>query len=317
MLNYLSIFKRSFLQILKNRLLWVSGIFASFLALNFSVYSSINLSYQDGFFYTLYRILAEKNFFSYRTFSNFIVLFSENPVYFAVIITIFLLALIIAVGVAALGVLSQSALIFAGDLDDTFYFFDGILRGINRFWSLLFLNFFIKLLILMLVVYPGYLALGAEGGLMYVYGSFFVVFSVLVLFFSFITRYSMYHVVIDDLTFAGALKKGWSDFFANWYSTLEVAFFLFAAEVVMVLAVKVIALLTVFLTPFLIYFLGLFLSGTALSSVSFFLLSFLTGVLVFLIFSSFFISLSWLVWTKFIALTQKGKFSLLKSLLKF
>jgi hypothetical protein len=129
-----------------------------------------------------------------------------------------------------------------------------------KFWPVLWMNLIMSVMIngitLLISILLIFILLQNKPIFLFLYGIIFIAFIPIILFLSFIIKYSIAYVVIDGKSFSSALKKGWKLFRDNWLISIEMAITLFFINIVAMLAVSTLAFLG------LIFIIGIAMTST-------------------------------------------------------
>ena len=197
----------------------------------------------------------------------------------------------------------------------------GYLNGIKNFWPVLGLNIILKAILVIvftIISYYLFFTAGQPGGIVVEFFNIiiFTIFIAIILSLSFIIKYAIVFIVIQEQSFKKSLKLGWQLFAKNYLASLELAFILFALNFFVGLVVAL--LILVCSIPFL--FLGLVFYKAA-SFIGFWTVLIVALISLFVlvtIIGSIITTFQITCWTRFfIELTEKGvKSKLVRTLSK-
>ncbi len=159
----------------------------------------------------------------------------EDPLTFITAIVVFLVILALSLFLIWLAIVAQAALVnnaagyLANKKND---FKSGVIKGKEKFWSVLSLNIIIKAIIyvvFVLVSLPIILTVAKQGALFAntVYIVLFIIFIFIALVLSFVVKYAIAYVVIKGDNLINSIKSGWQLFINNWMISVEMAVILF------------------------------------------------------------------------------------------
>ena len=298
----------------RNKYLWFFGFFAALLGSGGQyelLINGLNGEIGKGAF-SGWESFKDTGLFSGQTFSNLIGVAKEDAASLIIILIIGLVILAIAGFLVWLSTVSQAALVnntpaHVGNKKGNFKL--GLAAGINKFWPVFGLNMtmrFAVVLILFLVGTPIIFLTSKLGPVLagIIYIIVFACLLVAALAISFIMKYAIGFVVLEESRFVDSIRSGWELFKENWLVSMEMALILFLIGLGVSIA-YLFAVLILF-TPFLL--IGLVLSKiTILGYVITFLIAFIF-YLVALFFTgailSTFQTVSWT--TLFLQLLNKG-----------
>ena len=129
--------------------------------------------------------------------------------------------------------------------------FDGLANGASKFWSLFNVNLISRLFVVALAV----IFAGIPGIVYYLNGNFgwavtmsiswFIIFVPVSLVVSLLTQYAIAYISLEDQTAPQAMRNGWKLFRENWLVSLEMAFVIFAFNLLVVVMITALALFAV------------------------------------------------------------------------
>lgn len=238
---YRNILKKSIIITWKHKFLWFFGFFATFLG-GFGAYE-ILINRSDAYYaqnvFNSFQRLQEMNILSTEFFSNLSRVFHLSPVSMIIVFAVILVLLALFVFLIWLAVVSQVALVSSSahliksdKHSSKLNIQRGVSEGIGRFWPVLGLNFFSRVLIYMsFFLLSIAFVLMVQGSQQWIadllYVILFVIFIPIALIISFIFNYAICYVVIDKKSFVRAVEDGWRLFLKNWLVTLEMGLILF------------------------------------------------------------------------------------------
>jgi len=239
---YRPIIKQAVLITWKFKYLWFFGLFAA-LAGNGGVYNFLfnNLEKAESRAASLVYIKAFFSDFG-RFFSSDIdwaQMMSDFSFWTAVALVILFVAVIFLIW---LSISSQGALVHAAgkhfkNIDNGFKL--SFSYGSSKFWPLLLLNIFTKIIIsaALLVISIPFVLVVLNGEMDMFWQNMFTVLSFIILIpvaaiLAFIVKYALIYVVNRDQHVGLALKNGWFLFKQNWVASLEMALVLFIINLV-------------------------------------------------------------------------------------
>lgn len=219
--------------------LWFFGFFASLLGNSYEydlLFNSVSGDIGSNTFPGLKRI-AETGVFNERTLVNMGKMMGENPlsllsiILAGVLILALLAYLVWLVVVSQIAIVNDSAAIIAKKDISKNVIQNGVTTGMKSFWPVFGLNALIKILGLAIFTIVSLPILYISGGWVnWIYALDFLIFVPFVIILSFIIKYAIAYVVIRDSNIADALRQGWQLFVKNWLVSLEMAFILFFAN---------------------------------------------------------------------------------------
>lgn len=250
----------------RNKYLWFFGFFAALIGnggqfellmngLNGEIGKSVVSSWES---------IKETGILSKDTFSNLIGIAKEDTISLIIVLIISLIILAIGAFLIWLSTVSQAALVnntpaHIGNKKGNFKM--GIAAGINKFWPVFGLNVVLRLAIVVILFAVGTPVIFLTSklgpvlsGLIYVIIFAALIFAALAI--SFIIKYAIGFVVIEENRFFESIRSGWELFKENWLVSMEMAIILFLIGLGVSIAYLFAAL--ILFTPFLL--LGFILS---------------------------------------------------------
>lgn len=296
MVSYRQILKTAWQITWRHKKLWFLGVFAAWLGTagepNF-IFKSLNSS-NPGILQQLWQGIIGSGILTLTGLKNLSQRAATEPlsVLRAVLILLFLLG--ITAIIIRLIVIAQGALIYGTayiNANKKFNLKPARQVGIKKFWPIFGLNAF-EFVVLSALFYS--LTLLAYANIFL----FILVFNLVMLgsiILSFIIKYSACEVVLRNIGLVKAIKNGFTLFYKNWLSSVKLALFLFAINMIGSLILIVLVLLV--LTPFLfIIYTSLLLKLTFIAAFNISLL-FILIIGIILLASSILATLYWSAWT--------------------
>jgi len=283
-ISYQKILKQAWQFSIKNKILWIFGIFASFISYE-AVYelllSQIKLLKSSAALHTQVLSLYDyqANFIYQKT--KFFSLIPQDLASFAS----FIIILAIIAFFIWLVYMSQIVIIrsTAQGINNKKTDFNGNLAASSeKFWPVLGINIITKL-----VLYTGFIGLSLPllyailtnnvSGVVIFNLLFFVIFSIFAIFVSFITAYATNFIILKDLHLLDAIKQAYNLFIKNKIISLEIALILYLLRLLSIIII--VSLCFLFLVPIGILAILLYGKGSALA----YMLTCIIGFIVFLI----------------------------------
>jgi len=262
-ISYKSILHSAWQITFKNKVLWLFGIFASFIALE-GVYeivlSQLKLFKKLNVFHLELITLYEKqiSFINYHTY--FWKSFSQDIFsYFVIvlILTIFIL-FIWLVFISQIYIIKAAEALYKKKKIQSNQILE---QSMPKFWSVLGLNIVVKI-----ILYAGFIGLSlpllyallnqSESQILSANLFFFIVFTIFAIILSFIAAYATNFIVLKGLHIFEAIHEAWSLFRRNIILSLEVAFVLFILKLLSIIIIFCI-LAVVFVPLFVIFVIAL------------------------------------------------------------
>ena len=318
MTTYREILKRSWKLSWSPKSIWLFGLLSASLGVGGAITKSLNLTGGQGILLNLWQTLVSANFFAFQTLKNVPNLFVSSPISFIITSIIFLIAAIVAIVIIILAVVSQATIIDTVSKKDAgkkSSYLTGLSLGLDRFWSIFGLNVLVKIVGSVTLVFLAVFAIKATAGKLVFFGFIYFILLLIVFIVTFVIRYAICHLILNNDDFITSLKKGKEIFINNWLTTLEIAFLLFVIEIIILLLARL--AITIDSIIFYVIFIAVsLLQATAVKNIIMFL-AFFTVTAIALAFISFYAVFSWSVWTILTKeLEKKNVFSLVKSWLR-
>lgn len=267
MLSYRAILRQAWRISWKNRFLWFFGFFASIISFTAEFKVITQAFNQETGIKSLnnFQMFLNTGIFSKDAWINIIKLFKTDPKSIIFIILIFLIILALVAFFAWLSTASQVGII--GSVEKIIKekkvrlnIKNGLKKGTKKFWPVFFMNILISIIINTIYLLISFLLILViiknQSLTTILYGFIFLIFIPISLFLSFIIKYAIAYIVIENKSFFKALKEGWKLFTRNWLISIEMTIVLFFINIIAMLAIS------------LISFVGFFLLfGIALSSI--------------------------------------------------
>ncbi len=201
----------------------------------------------------------ETGLFSAQTFSNLIEVAREDTAALIMVLFVSLIILAIAGFLIWLSAVSQAALVNNASIHiankKSGDFKIGMVAGINKFWPVFGLNIVMRIAIilsLLLIGTPVIFLTSKLGSVAagIIYALVFAGFMAIALAVSFIMKYAIGFVIIEEDKFFESIRSGWRLFKENWLVSMEMALILFLVGLGVSIA-YLFAILILF-TPFLL-----------------------------------------------------------------
>lgn len=321
-ISYKAILKSALGIAWKNKILWLFGIFASFLSFE-GVYeiliSQINQARSREILYnSVLNLYSNQKLFINKSIYFLNLLSGDYGTYLLFVLAGALVALFLW-----LAFVSQIFIIKSSFL---FYKNRKVLNGkifyasTNKFWPVLGINILTKLFL-----YAGFIAFSLplfyslfvqnQTAIIASDVFFFILFTLLAISVGFLTAYAINFIVLRDLSIIEAIKESWQLFSKNITISLEIAFILFLLKIVSLIVIFSLFLLS--LGPLAIL---LFVSLSSNSPLGFALtlaLSILIFTLISILINSIFTAFYLASWTiTFIKLTEEKLFGKITGFIK-
>lgn len=259
MTSYREILKQSWKISWKNKALWFFGIFASLASFGSELkifYRAISPTSSLGFVNDL-TVFVKTGILSKEAWLNFLSLSKAEPKSFSFLILILLIILALSLFFVWLSTTSQISIINASkDLAKTdkkkVTIKNLLVKSRKKFWPVLWMNILVSLIVgvitiligtLLVVIAPQNNAVAAT----LTYGLLFIVFIPFVLSISFIIKYAIAYIVIDNKKTITALNLAWDLFRKNWLISIEMAITLFFINIVAMIVISLSTLIVFFL----------------------------------------------------------------------
>lgn len=290
MLSYRAILKQSIKITWKNKFLWFFGFFASLISFSAEFKIIFRSITQDYGIKTLTNIkmFLDTGIFSVNSWHNMLNLFRNDPKSIMLIITVFLLIIAITIFFAWLSTVSQ-----IGIIDSVNKIINGkkekitikkeIIKANKKFWPVFLMNIIISLIINLIYLLIGFLLILViiknQAITTILYGFIFIIFIPISLFLSFVIKYAIAYLIIENKKFFNSIKQGWRLFINNWLISVEMTIVLFFINILAIILISVISFIIFFI------FFSLALSSVFIISSGFLFWTILTlGALIVLIF---------------------------------
>lgn len=252
MLSYRAILKQAWKISWRNKFLWFFGFFASLVS--FTVESKImSRSFnQESGISSLNDLMLfiSTGIFSADAWGNALNLFRTNPGTMALLILFLLIILAIVLFFIWLSVSSQISIINAvakisKGAKEKLSIKTLLKSGQKRFWPVLWANVLISLLInalYLLITFLLVLVLIKNQALTTIlYGVLFIIFIPVSLFLSFIAKYAIASIILENKKFGLAVKDAWKLFFNNWLISIEMAVVLFFINIIIIILISLVS----------------------------------------------------------------------------
>ncbi len=232
MYTYRQVFKQSLITLRQSPSIWFFGIFTGFLG-NAGGLELIFSSYgfgSEGIIFAILSGLVEGGLFTKVAMQNLAKAIFTHPIYVFLTIMFFLLVIAISILALWLSTVCMSSLIakvVAAAKNKKLEFKEAFSLGIAKFWPVLAVNILIRLISLFLFMLIGALALIKFPGAVFVFVICFIIILFLILIVSFIGKYAICGIVLENWKFKKAIKEAFGLFVRNWWLSLELAMILF------------------------------------------------------------------------------------------
>ncbi len=309
-ISYSLILKEAWQIAVKNKILWLFGLFASFISLE-AVYeviiSQINQARNAETFYQKILTLSQNQ---NLLISNYLCFFNGlskdySAYLFFILVTIAVILFIWLVFISQIAIILSAAKSYKTNKIKM----NEILAVSNeKFWSVLSINIIIKL-----ALYAGFLALSLplfyslltqnQGSLIASNFIFFILYTLFAVIISFLAAYATNFIVLKNSHIIEAIKEAWQLFAKNISISLELAFVLFFLKVLSLIFIFCLFFLA-FVPLFALLLLALsngYLVGIIMSLTLIILAFLIIALLINSIFTVFYLS-SWTI--TFIQLTE-------------
>ncbi|MCX6746439.1 MAG: hypothetical protein NTX00_05545 [Candidatus Parcubacteria bacterium] len=302
-ISYRNIFKIAWQITIKNKVLWIFGIFASLISLE-SVYEIIysqikqlqNLATLSQGLDNLFA--SQMNYFN--SFIYFLDILPHNFSFYLTFVCLLTITLLIfwMIFTSQIYIVKYSADLYKNKKIKAAWLFN---QSQEKFWSIFILNILSKL-----VLYASFLVLNLflfysffHTGLSYIvalYIVFLLLFIILAIIISFLTAYAINFVILKNSHIIEAIQEAWQLFSQNILLSLEISFLLFVLKIISLIIVF--CSFSLIFVPCLIIYLHALALGSLLGQVmsmtliilSFFILYFLISA----IYTVFYLS-SWTI----------------------
>jgi hypothetical protein len=243
-LSYKNVLKNAWQITWRNKILWIFGIFASFLSLE-AAYEVIL-----GQIFQLKKVeafnLGVLNF--YQTRSDFLkghIYFLSNltqdlsAYLFFILLFIVVLFFIWLIFTSQIFIIKSTAKLYQNKKVDTAHDLSG---SYDKFWPVLGVSIITKLLLgagFMIISLPLLysLLIGNNSAIIASNILFFILFTIFAIIISFIAAYATNYVILKDVHVIEAFKRAWQLFSKNIIISLELAFVLFILKIVSIIII--------------------------------------------------------------------------------
>ncbi|MEA2064963.1 MAG: hypothetical protein U9O66_01530 [Patescibacteria group bacterium] len=308
---YRAIFLKPLKLVLKNKFLWVLGLFALFLAGDGYDFISTNfseiLTNRDSIIWRVY----DTGLFQPASLVNLQNIISADPL--AIVASLLILIFIISIFFLFiwLSVISQGGIvysIFKLNNKEKIGLARSIKIGRNNFWQILNLNIINKSIVWSVSFLFGlfYFAFLIKNISFFAWFLISIIFILIILFVSLITKYALSFIILQKKNYLSAIKAGFNLFLNNWVVTIETIFFLFIVNFIAQIAIKWIILILLLPISSMGVF-SIFLSNGVSFAFLFIFIPILTSLIALWILAIL-IAYNYTVWISiFIKLTNKEK----------
>jgi len=260
---YRNLFKRSWKISWRYKWLWIFGFFATFLG-NGTFYESVirsftNMSEGRSIFYTL-RQYSSSSLFNVFSWTKLMDILQQDTSAFTLAIFSLLVVFVIFVAFLILAIVSQVGLIKSAvnfDQNKKINFRQAFSAGIEKFWPVLGLNFFMRAvlmgLVLAIALIVSLIAYGSAllASLLYIIAVVLLLVIAIIIYFLII--YSTAYIVLRQKKVFESIKAAWQLFRKNILLNLEIGFIVFIINM-LVGVIAVIASVFI-LSPFILLYL--------------------------------------------------------------
>jgi len=273
---------------------WVLGFFAAFLGNGGAVDAILRaagkissaIPFLEGYAYTrsVYVVLL------YGTFAE------RATIILTLLIVITVGALVVIAAISSMGGIIHAAARRVGRQKVAPR--AALIEGTMRFWPLLLIQFLGRTLtfaLLSLTVAGYFLSsfIVPRAGILYLI--LFIVFALAALFVSFMMAVSSAAIVVEDASWAEAVRRAWRLLTGHWLVSLEMIFVLFAIDITV--AFGVVAAALILTIPFILLFLAASILGSAIGFIVVATLASLTGLALIVIAGSALATFQHTAWT--------------------
>lgn len=267
MLSYRAILKQAWKISWKHKFLWFFGFFASLVSFSteFKVISRAINQNQGIQSLNNIKMFLNTGIFSKTALLNILEMFRTNPLTIILLILMFLLILAIIAFFAWLSTASQIGIISSIDKiikerKEKLSIRSGIKIGNKKFWPVFIVNTLTSILINLIYLLISFLLvlviIKNQSMTTILYGFIFIIFIPITLLISFVIKYAVAFMIIENKKFFTAIKQGWLLFKNNWLISVEVAIILFFINILAIILIS-----TICFVGFFVFF------GLAISSV--------------------------------------------------
>ncbi len=285
---YRSILKQSWHTTWKSKNFWFFGLFAALLGGGGEyevLFKGLSGEFQKDFLLGIREFFAT-GFFSLNGLSNLGRKMIEEPMTVLAVFTVLTLITGLIIFLIWLSNVSQialvkNALLRVSKKDSNFQ--GGMNTGIKKFWPVFFLNILTKIFIFVVFGLISLLVITTASvtntiAINFVYILSFVVLIPVVMSFSYIIKYAIGYVVIQDMSLGESLRSGLELFKKNWLISLEMSFVLLIISIMVMILFSASFLL--FVIPFA--FLGVIATGLNMAGIFWLVAMFSVIFLIFL-----------------------------------
>jgi hypothetical protein len=232
MYTYRQIFKQSIITLRHSPSLWFFGFFTALLG-NAGGLELVFSSYgfgSEGIIFAILSGFISGGLFTKAAMEGLAKAIFTHPVY--VFLSILFLLVIFAISLLLLwiSIVSQTALIakvISIAKSKKLEFKDAFRLGISKFWPVFGINVLIRLVSLVLFISIGALSLLRFPGAVFVFIIGFTLLLILILVVSFIGKFAIFGVVLENWKFRNSIKQAFNIFAKNWWLSLEMEMILF------------------------------------------------------------------------------------------
>ncbi len=243
MLSYRAILKQAWRISWKNKFLWFFGFFASLISFTTEFKVISRTLGQDTGIRALnnIKIFLSTGIFSKNAWMNIVELTKTDPKSIVLLISIFLLLLIVIAFFAWLSTASQIGIIdsvnkIIKQKKEKLSIKNSLKIGSKKFWPVFIMNTAISLVINITYLLIGFLLILVivknQALATIIYGIIFIIFIPISLFISFIIKYAIAFMIIENKKFFKSIKQGWILFTENWLISVEMAIVLFLINII-------------------------------------------------------------------------------------
>ena len=185
---------------------------------------------------------------------------------------------------------------------------EGIDFGVKKFWPVLGADVVLKIILFILFFILGKETILTNGGniaLTVVYYLSFIVFVFAVLIISFIIKYQIFYVVLNNGKFLYSFKSAWQLFAKNWLISLEMALALFliyiASGFISLICSTILSAIPIVVLPLYFGFLPIIISYIIA------IICFILMVVIILFIAAFITTFQWVAWTALFVRINSGE----------
>lgn len=254
---YRDILKKAFDVTFKNRIFWLLGLFAAPL-IGIGEYRVISHGFgfvSEDWLITKWYPIVSTGVFQFETLRYLGRQFAVDPISVLILFIILAILLLFIFFIVWLAVVAQGALIDGIDQSSSKRLTGTklpqfIATGINRFWPVIGIHLFVKILIsivLLLLSLP--IIIIAIGGNSNAAGALYLIFVLILIpiaiIIAFTSKYAINYIVLEKNSFGEAIKKGWRLFADNWLISIEMAIILLFIALIFGIVITVIGSLVI------------------------------------------------------------------------